>query len=111
MGCGGTNIRDYTKDPDKVNKFKHIEELIDKFEEAINEYCEYKKEFEKLLYLKNRTEINLELYFKAKNQQILLTEPDLIRNYQKTFHEIKKIDESLQINPNNINPQPNLMGK
>ena len=109
--CGKIKVREYTKDPDKINKFKDIEELLDKFEEGINEYGEYKKEFEKLLYLKNRCEINLELYFKVKNQKFLLTEPEEIRFYQKTFNEISKIDEKLQINPNNINPKPNLMEK
>ena len=109
--CGKIKVREYTKDPDKINKFKDIEELLDKLEEGINEYGEYKKEFEKLLYLKNRCEINLELYFKVKNQKILLTEPEEIRFYQKTFNEISKIDEKLQINPNNINPKPNLMEK
>ena len=97
--CGKIKVREYTKDPDKINKFKDIEELLDKFEEGINEYGEYKKEFEKLLYLK------------IKNQKILLTEPEEIRFYQKTFNEISKIDEKLQINPNNINPKPNLMEK
>ena len=107
MGCGGINIRDFTKDPDKVDFFKNIENLLDKFEDAIEDYSNYKTEFEKLLYLKNRSNINLERYFQL-NKRILVAEDEPIKHYERSYQLISKIDNQLNINPSHINLKPNL---
>ena len=107
MGCGGIKIRDFTKDPDKVDIFKNIENLLDKFEDAIEDYSNYKTEFEKLLYLKNRSNINLERYFKL-NKRSLIAEDEPIKHYERSYQLISKIDNQLNINPTHINLKPNL---
>jgi hypothetical protein len=43
--CGKIKVREYTKDPDKINKFKDIEELLDK---------KFRKKYEKKFNFKIR---------------------------------------------------------
>lgn len=108
MGCSssgnvGVNGEDNFTQENKGDELTKLNDLINEFKKGINEYEKYKKDYEKILGLQQRVEKEINTYFKVKGTRNIKLEKGKIAFYPIIFTKISKIEEKLQINPNNIN--------
>lgn len=107
MGCSSGTVGFYEEDSfmdeTNENQLTKLKNLINEFKKGINEYQKYKKDYEKILGLQQRAEKEINTYFKTKGTRNIKLENGKIAFYHIIFTKISKIEEKLQINPNNIN--------
>jgi hypothetical protein len=103
MGCDGINVSNYTENKETSSDFKSIQEKLKNLKKIIDDYKINKNRLEILLTLKNNVNNDLNEYFKIINKKILINEVDEIKNYQKTFQKINKIEEKMNVNPKLLN--------
>lgn len=102
MGCSSDVQTKEIKNAQKDNLSK-LNDLIKEYRKGINEYKKYKEYYETILSLQQRTNEELNLYFKLKGDKNVRLEEGLISTYPAVLSRVSKIEDKLQINPNNIN--------
>ena len=99
MGCSSNSNIEFSNGKETVNSFKNLENTIKNYREAINEYKKYKEEFEDILEQQILCEIELKKYFNNQKRIIMENEPEEIRNFQKIFNKVNRLEKKLNIVP------------
>ena len=102
MGCSSdAHIKEIkTAQEDDLSK---LSDLIKEYKKGIEEYKRYKEYYETILSLQQKTNDELNLYFKLKGDKNVRLEQGLISTYPAVLSKVSKIEDKLQLNPNNIN--------
>ena len=99
MGCSSNSNVEFSNGKETVNSFKNLEKRIKDYKEAINEYKKYKEEYEDILEQQILCERELKKYFSNQKKIIMENEPQEIRNFQKTFNKVNRLEKKLNIVP------------
>jgi len=99
MGCSSNSNIEFSNGKETVNSFKNLENRIKDYREAIKEYKKYKEEYEDILEQQILCERELKKYFSNQKRIIMENEPEEIRNFQKTFNKVNRLEKKLNIVP------------
>ena len=102
MGCSSDAHMKEIKTAQKDDLSK-LSDLIKEYKKGIEEYKRYKEYYETILSLQQKTNDELNLYFKMKGDKNVRLEQGLISTYPAVLSKVSKIEDKLQLNPNNIN--------
>ena len=99
MGCSSNSNIEFSNGKETVNSFKNLENRLKDYREAIKEYKKYKEEYEDILEQQILCERELKKYFSNQKRIIMENEPEEIRNFQKTFNKVNRLEKKLNIVP------------
>ena len=99
MGCSSNSNIEFSNGKETANSFKNLENRLKDYREAIKEYKKYKEEYEDILEQQILCERELKKYFSNQKRIIMENEPEEIRNFQKTFNKVNRLEKKLNIVP------------